>query len=155
MMAVINQKHVIFRPMVLADVPTIAAIEQEVFTIPWTVQALNQDLMQNHFAHYFVMQYEEDIIGYGGMWLIVDEAHVTNIAVRPQYQGQGLGELLLDEIQRQARRNGAERMTLEVRKSNVVAQRLYVKKGFEHAGIRPGYYSDNNEDALIMWAELL
>jgi ribosomal-protein-alanine N-acetyltransferase len=112
------------------------------------------ELSNNHFARYMVMEYDGDVIGYGGMWTIMDEAHVTNIAVRAGYRGQGLGEKLMTELQRTAVFFGAARMTLEVRVSNEIAQRLYRKLGFEPAGIRPGYYSDNQEDALIMWAEL-
>lgn len=84
----------------------------------------------------------------------MDEAHITNIAVRQAYRGRKLGERLLDELMRTAAYLGMERMTLEVRVSNLVAQRLYEKKGFESAGIRKGYYSDNMEDAMIMWANL-
>ncbi|MOA25396.1 ribosomal-protein-alanine N-acetyltransferase [compost metagenome] len=106
------------------------------------------------FARYMVMEYEGQIIGYGGMWIIMDEAHVTNIAVRSDYRGQGLGNRLLLELQRTAVFFGAAKMTLEVRVSNDIAQNLYRKYGFTASGIRPRYYSDNNEDALIMWAEL-
>ncbi|MNZ85970.1 ribosomal-protein-alanine N-acetyltransferase [compost metagenome] len=88
------------------------------------------------------------------MWTIVDEAHITNIAVRPGYRGQHLGERLLNEIMDWASDLGMVRITLEVRVSNYVAQSLYGKKGFVPVGTRKGYYSDNNEDALIMWSDL-
>ncbi|MGO4348279.1 ribosomal protein S18-alanine N-acetyltransferase [Paenibacillus sp. MCAF9] len=144
----------IFRAMTMADIPAIVAIEQEAFTSPWTVEAFTNELMNNLFARYMIMEYEDQIIGYGGMWVIMDEAHVTNIAVRSDYRGQGLGNCLLNELQRTAVFFGAVKMTLEVRPSNEIAQNLYRKYGFEPAGVRPRYYSDNNEDALIMWAEL-
>jgi ribosomal-protein-alanine N-acetyltransferase len=140
--------------MTLSDVPAVLAIEQEAFTSPWTAEAFVNELTNNHFARYLIMETNDDIIGYGGMWTIIDEAHVTNIAVRADYRGRGYGNRLLKELQRTAVFFGAARMTLEVRVSNEVAQRLYRKLGFEPAGIRPGYYSDNQEDALIMWAEL-
>ncbi|AZN43976.1 ribosomal-protein-alanine N-acetyltransferase [Paenibacillus albus] len=140
--------------MTLDDVPTIVAIEKESFTSPWTEEAFVNELTNNHFARYMVMDYEGDVIGYGGMWTIMDEAHVTNVAVREQYRGLGLGTKLMVELQRTAVMFGAKRMTLEVRVSNMVAQHLYKKLGFEPSGVRPGYYSDNMEDALIMWAEL-
>ncbi|SEO62174.1 ribosomal protein S18-alanine N-acetyltransferase [Paenibacillus sp. OV219] len=146
--------RLVFRMMTLDDVPTIVAIEQESFTSPWTEEAFVNELTNNHFARYMVMDYEGEVIGYGGMWTIMDEAHVTNVAVREQYRGFGLGTKLMVELQRTAVMFGAKRMTLEVRVSNEVAQRLYSKLGFEPSGIRPGYYSDNMEDALIMWAEL-
>lgn len=144
----------VFRKMTLADVPDIVAIEQQVFTLPWTADAFTNELVQNHFAKYVVLLLDGQLAGYGGMWMIVDEAHVTNVAIAEQFHRQGWGERLLSEMQRIALDNGALRMTLEVRVSNVAAQKLYRKKGFERAGIRPGYYSDNGEDALIMWAEL-
>jgi hypothetical protein len=88
------------------------------------------------------------------MWVLLDEAHVTNIAVREAFRGRGLGERLFREMMAVARMQGAKRMTLEVRVSNERAQRLYRKLGFEPSGVRPGYYTDNGEDALIMWADL-
>lgn len=143
-----------FHAMTAADIDDIVAIEQEAFTAPWTAEAFHNELTQNLFAKYMVMSRGDEVLGYGGMWLIVDEAHVTNIAVREAYRGQGLGERLLREMMRTASWLGALRMTLEVRVTNERAQRLYRKLGFDPAGLRPGYYSDNNEDALIMWADL-
>ncbi|KRE32596.1 ribosomal protein S18-alanine N-acetyltransferase [Paenibacillus sp. Soil522] len=150
----IDVNKLIFRAMSMADIFAIVAIEEEAFSSPWTVEAFTNELMNNLFAKYMIMEYEGQIIGYGGMWVIMDEAHVTNIAVRSDVRGQGLGSYLLMELQRTAVFFGAVKMTLEVRPSNEIAQRLYRKYGFEPSGIRPRYYSDNNEDALIMWAEL-
>ncbi|MCL6444495.1 MAG: ribosomal protein S18-alanine N-acetyltransferase, partial [Alicyclobacillus sp.] len=92
--------------------------------------------------------------GYAGVWLIVDEGHVTNIAVDPDFRGRHLGETLLKALMATCRSQGMRRMTLEVRVTNGVAQRLYEKLGFKGVGIRKGYYTDNHEDALIMWADL-
>jgi ribosomal-protein-alanine N-acetyltransferase len=141
--------------MTLEDIGTIAQIEQETFTAPWTEDAFRNELTSNMFAKYMVMERAGTIVGYGGMWVIVDEAHVTNIAIREPYQGQGLGKRLLRELMRTAHWFGARRMTLEVRVSNERAQRLYRQFGFVASGIRPGYYSDNREDAIIMWADLV
>ncbi|WP_138755744.1 ribosomal protein S18-alanine N-acetyltransferase [Paenibacillus sinopodophylli] len=152
MIADVNE--LIYRAMTMADIPAIVDIEHEAFSSPWTAEAFTNELMNNMFARYMIMEYERQVIGYGGMWIIMDEAHVTNIAVRADFRGQGLGSCLLLEMQRTAVFFGAAKMTLEVRPSNEVAQQLYRKYGFEPAGIRPRYYSDNNEDALIMWAEL-
>jgi [ribosomal protein S18]-alanine N-acetyltransferase len=93
------------------------------------------------------------ILGYAGMWLMVDEAHITTIAVRPELRGRGLGELLLVGMFERAMEVSARWVTLEVRVSNTVAQNLYRKYTFHAEGIRKGYYSDNNEDAVIMWSE--
>lgn len=92
------------------------------------------------------------IIGFAGMWIMLDEAHVTTIGVAPEYRGHGLGEMLLIELFEEALRRGAEWMTLEVRVSNDTAQALYLKYGFTRQGIRRRYYSDNGEDAYIMWS---
>jgi [ribosomal protein S18]-alanine N-acetyltransferase len=93
------------------------------------------------------------VVGYGGLWLMVDEAHVTSIAVRPEFRGKGLGQLVMLALFGVAIEKEARWMTLEVRVSNTGAQALYKKLGFREAGIRPRYYTDNNEDAVIMWSE--
>jgi [ribosomal protein S18]-alanine N-acetyltransferase len=94
-----------------------------------------------------------NIVGYAGLWLMVDEAHITTIATHPQYRQRGLGELLLSSLIEIAYDIGARQVTLEARVSNSVAQNLYRKYGFHEAGIRRRYYSDNDEDAVIMWTE--
>lgn len=99
--------------------------------------------------------HEITLAGYAGLWLMVDEAHVTTIGVRPRFRGRGYGELLLVEIVEAALDIGARWLTLEVRVSNETAQNLYRKYGFHDAGTRRRYYSDNNEDALIMWTDEL
>lgn len=144
----------VFRTMALADVPHIVAIEREAFTAPWSAEAFINELKHNHFAKYTVMELDGAIIGYGGMWTIMDEAHVTNIAVRTPFRGRGYGELLLRQMQERAIEHGSRSMTLEVRVTNEVAQNLYRKLGFRPSGVRPRYYTDNQEDALIMWADL-
>lgn len=143
-----------FRLMRLEDIPTIVELEKQAFTLPWTAEAFRNELKRNHFARYMVMEMNGNIIGYGGLWTIMDEAHVTNIAVHQDYRGKKLGARLLSELMRTASYLGMSKMTLEVRVSNTVAQNLYRKFGFTSAGTRPRYYSDNNEDAMIMWADL-
>ncbi|MFD2613788.1 ribosomal protein S18-alanine N-acetyltransferase [Paenibacillus gansuensis] len=154
MMNAQGEPEPVFRAMRAEDIPAIVEIENEAFTTPWTAGAFYNELTNNHFAKYMVMEIAGEIAGYGGMWMIMDEAHVTNIAVRAKYRGRKLGERLLREMQQTAAYIGAVKMTLEVRMSNTVAQNLYTKLGFARAGVRKGYYSDNQEDALIMWAEL-
>jgi ribosomal-protein-alanine N-acetyltransferase len=143
-----------FRSMQIEDIPAICEIEVEAFATPWTAEAFYNELVNNHFARYMVMEYAGVVVGYAGMWLIVDEAHITNIAISLPYRGRKWGELLLVELQKTAAFMGAGRMTLEVRVSNLIALRLYGKLGFYPVGTRRGYYSDNNEDAIIMWADL-
>jgi ribosomal-protein-alanine N-acetyltransferase len=143
-----------FRPMALTDLDRIMEIEHLCFTMPWSRDAFVAELTQNHFAHYLVVEKDGQVIGYGGMWLILDEAHVTNIAIHPEQRGKGYGEELLRRMMALSIARGGTAMTLEVRVSNLPAQRLYEKMGFVSHGIRKGYYTDNNEDALIMWVEL-
>ena len=91
------------------------------------------------------------IAGYGGMWLLFEEAHVTNVAIMPEYRGQGRGKRLMLAMMRHAAKRGGEKMTLEVRESNAVAQKLYAGLEFEQNGFRPGYYSDTGEGAKLLW----
>ncbi|WP_160032313.1 ribosomal protein S18-alanine N-acetyltransferase [Paenibacillus sp. An7] len=146
--------QLVFRMMTMQDIPDVLIIEQDCFTLPWTESAFVNELTHNHFAKYMIMELDGKPIGYAGMWTIIDEAHITNIAVLEAYRGRKLGEKLLTELMKTAAYLGMTRMTLEVRVSNTVAQGLYEKKGFRPSGLRKGYYSDNNEDAMIMWADL-
>lgn len=143
-----------FRSMNLTDIDRILEIEYQSFAAPWSRAAFEGELVRNHFARYFVVEVDGYAVGYAGMWLIIDEAHITNIAIDPAFRGKKLGELLLRQMMTVAVWNGATRMTLEVRVSNKKAQHLYEKLGFRSYGVRKGYYSDNGEDAIIMWAEL-
>ncbi|MCK8485761.1 ribosomal protein S18-alanine N-acetyltransferase [Paenibacillus sp. MBLB2552] len=140
--------------MKLADLPDVMVIEHESFSLPWSEEAFHNELTHNHFARYQIMEMGGKPIGYAGMWTILDEAHITNIAVRSAYRGRHLGEQLLSRMMDWAAELGMVRMTLEVRVSNTVARALYEKMGFAPAGVRKGYYSDNHEDAIIMWCEL-
>ncbi|CAM3489432.1 MULTISPECIES: ribosomal protein S18-alanine N-acetyltransferase [Saccharibacillus] len=149
-----NEPSVHFRTMRLEDIPDVMVIEHESFSLPWTEQAFRSEMTLNHFARYLIMEVDGEAAGYAGMWTVMDEAHITNIAVRTAYRGRKLGERLLDELLGMAGSLGLERATLEVRVSNDVARKLYVKTGFREVGIRKGYYSDNNEDAVIMWIGL-
>ncbi|CAG9615014.1 [Ribosomal protein S18]-alanine N-acetyltransferase [Bacillus rhizoplanae] len=146
--------NITFRNMKEEDISQIVAIEEASFATPWTAEAFERELKMNEYAHYVVMETEEGILGYCGLWAILDESHITNIAVLPQYRGQRLGEALLQEVINKARALGANTMTLEVRVSNEVAKKLYRKYGFQNGGIRKRYYTDNYEDGLVMWVNL-
>ncbi|MGF9967071.1 ribosomal protein S18-alanine N-acetyltransferase [Bacillus rhizoplanae] len=143
-----------FRNMKEEDIPQIVAIEESSFATPWTAEAFEREINMNEYAHYVVMETEEGILGYCGLWIILDESHITNIAILPQYRGQRLGEALLQEVINKARDLGANTMTLEVRVSNEVAKKLYRRHGFQNGGIRKRYYTDNYEDGLVMWVNL-
>lgn len=130
----------------------ICAIEKEAFISPWSEKSFEGEL-NNTAAHYIVALDGDKVIGYGGFWKILDEGHITNIAIAFDRRGQGIGKLLLEKMAEHAQGMGIERMTLEVRKSNAAAIHLYEKHGFVTLGERPKYY-ENGEDALIMWMEV-
>ncbi|KIX90526.1 alanine acetyltransferase [Staphylococcus microti] len=141
------------RRMVKEDVPAIFDIERVSFQqSSWTIDAFYHELEQNNFAHYFVMTYDEKIIGYIGLWIVVDQAQITTVAVAPEYRGYGLGQLLLNYAKNFAS-TIATMMSLEVRENNHVAQHVYQKMGFEFGGKRKNYYGDG-EDAYVMWVNL-
>lgn len=143
-------------PMCLEDLEGILEIEEASFPTPWSRKSFLYELLENERAVYLVAREQEDRVqGYIGMWMVLDEGHITNLAVHPRARGRGIGELLLKALMAESRSRGINRLTLEVRISNLVARNLYAKLGFVSAGIRPGYYLDNNEDALIMWKGLL
>ncbi|MGJ7923200.1 ribosomal protein S18-alanine N-acetyltransferase [Neobacillus sp. LXY-4] len=143
-----------FRYMELKDIEDVLKIEHESFAAPWSRDAFINELTHNRFAVYIVIEEEEQVIGYCGVWVIVDEAHITNIAILPEHRGKKLGEALLTKVMEVTKQLGAEKMTLEVRVSNDVAKGLYRKLGFQDGAIRRGYYTDNQEDALVMWVNL-
>jgi [ribosomal protein S18]-alanine N-acetyltransferase len=140
------------RPMETADIATVARIERACFSTVWPSDAFFNELSTNKLAHYFVGLFEDRVVAYGGVWVILEDSHVTTLAVDPEYRGRRFGEVLLLRLIDEAIERGAAWMTLEVRESNAVAQRLYRKYGFTTVTMRSGYYSDDNESALIMWA---
>ncbi|WP_214814822.1 MULTISPECIES: ribosomal protein S18-alanine N-acetyltransferase [unclassified Exiguobacterium] len=142
------------RRMTWLDVEEVTKVEEASFSIPWTKEAFMNEMLRNEQAIYFVAVYDKRVIGFVGVWQIVDEGHITNIAVLPEFRGQGIGNQLLAELVAFAKSKGLVGLTLEVRVSNVGAQKLYEQFGFMQAGRRRRYYQDNNEDAYIYWAKL-
>lgn len=140
---------VIIRRMTMADVDGVAAVEAATFPTPWSRDAFQSE-MKNVAARYLVAEKDGTIIGYAGAWIILDESHITNIAVLESQRGQGIGRRLTEGLMQYLSNLGAAYATLEVRKSNAVAQNLYVSLGFIKLGVRKRYYEDNGEDALIM-----
>ena len=140
--------------MTLADLPAVLEIDRLSFALPWPERSYRFELSENPAAHLMVAESAGEnhraIVGYVGYWLIVDEAHISTIAVDPGLRGQGIGELLLSHALDGARNLGAEMATLEVRASNEAAINLYRKFGFQVVGRRAAYYRDNEEDALLM-----
>ncbi|NBG89375.1 ribosomal protein S18-alanine N-acetyltransferase [Isachenkonia alkalipeptolytica] len=146
--------EVVLRQMTLEDVDGVLAIEKASFTTPWSRGAFIKEVTENKLAYYTVAELEGEIAGYAGVWLIVDEGHITNIAVAPKYRGRNLGKKILEKLIQELKNRKILRVTLEVRASNDVAINLYKSYGFIVLGRRPGYYTDNGEDALIMWKDL-
>jgi ribosomal-protein-alanine N-acetyltransferase len=146
--------EITFRQMTLDDIDDVLKIEHASFSIPWSRESFYNELVHNNYSNYIVMEWNGQVIGYCGMWLVIDEAHITNVAVLPEFRGKKLGEALMRKAMETAKELGAKTMTLEVRVSNHVAQSLYRKLGFLNGGIRKQYYTDNQEDALVMWVNL-
>lgn len=141
-------------PMRLKDIAGVLKIEKASFTIPWSKQAFYSELLENDRAYYLVAKAGDQVLGYIGIWLVADEGHITNVAVHPDYRHRGIGRRLMLAIEELARARRVKRLTLEVRVSNTIAQNLYKQLNFVSAGIRPRYYRDNDEDAVIMWKDL-
>jgi ribosomal-protein-alanine N-acetyltransferase len=163
--------------MTLADVPAVTALEKMVFSLPWSRHAFEHEVQHNPMAHFLVLLRAGEpvasqgrseqtpravfesaplaptppaLLGYGGFWLVIDEAHICTLAVHPGWRRRGLGQLLLVHLIERAAEANAALVTLEVRATNHIAQRLYAKYGFIRVGRRKGYYTDTGEDAIIM-----
>ncbi len=146
---------IVIEDMTVDDISAVQLVENASFPIPWPANAFRHELTQNRNAHYIVAKEGDHIVGYAGLWLSLDEAHITTFAVLPDYRRRKIGERMLVALFDKSEKLGAEWLTLEVRASNLPAQKLYEKYGFRPAGIRRRYYSDNNEDAIIMWTDRL
>ena len=143
--------EVTLRMMELTDIDEVYELELASFSQPWDKKSFYNELSENKLARYLVLSCKGKIIGYVGIWLILFEGHITNIAIMPEYRRQGYGEILLNAILRLAKCYGLESITLEVRPSNTGACLLYEKMGFVCEGRRIDYYSLPKEDALILW----
>jgi ribosomal-protein-alanine N-acetyltransferase len=143
-------RALVLAPLSVADLDEVAVIENVSFTAPWPTSAYTTELTTNRLARYVGARINGTLVGFGGIWLMVDEAHVTTMAVLPPNRRTGVATALLLELLQEARRGGARVATLDVRVSNSDAQRLYRAFGFAEVGRRIRYYDDNGEDALVM-----
>ena len=139
-------------PMRRGHIRKIMPIEQQVYPRPWTAQVFIEELEQARVGkrHYLVGTIGDELVGYGGLLYVENDAHVTNIAVHPMWRSRGIATELLLDLAWEANRRGCEAMTLEVRHTNVAAQQLYRRFGFVPAGVRKKYY-ENRDDAIVMW----
>lgn len=144
-------KHIKIRQMEINDIDGVLVIEGLSFNVPWSRKSFEEELLKNKAAAYLVAEIDGFIAGYAGIWHIVDEGHITNVAVHPAYRSKGIAGALLKAMMELFESCGVTKFTLEVRVSNKTAVKLYEKLGFKAVGIRPGYYCDNGEDAIIMW----
>ena len=141
------------REMTVADLPKVMEIEEACFASPWTLSEYLYELLENPFSTLFVYEEAGEIIGMFDVWVTFEVAQLANIATKPSYQRQGIGQKLMDELIAFCERQACENITLEVRVSNEKAIALYAKNGFVHSHIRKNYYEDG-EDAYLMMKEL-
>lgn len=144
---------IIINPMGEDDLPQVIEIENNSFADPWSLKSFQKEISENPYAIYLSAFFKNKLVAYIGGWIIIDELHITNLAVSKAFRRKGVAVKLLKELIKKSRERGAVRATLEVRVSNNPAINLYRKLGFKRAGRRPKYYSNNDEDALIMWKE--
>lgn len=140
----------VIRQMEFNDLDGVMRVEHKSFTLPWT-KGMFEDELYNPQAHYLVLEVSGEIAGYAGYWKILDEGHITNVAIHSDYRRLGYGRRLIQALIEQAKAMDIVAMTLEVRVSNNPAISLYQSFGFQTEGIRKRYYTDNQEDAAIMW----
>ena len=144
---------IVVRQMKMEDIDRVCQIEKACFYAPWSRRSFEEELSGNSPAFYIVAEIEGEIVGYGGIWHILDEGHITNVAVHPDFRKRGIGMILVKSIMTLSKKMGITSFTLEVRESNEDAINLYLKNGFQLSGRRRNYYEEKNgrEDALIFW----
>ena len=145
----------VLRRMTLSDVPAVHRLEEAIFSMPWSEKDFVYEMTENKVARYLVIEEAGEIIAFAGAHIILDQAHVTNIAVRQDCRGRGLGRMITRALMQYASNLGAEYLTLEVRQSNATAQNLYKSLGFVKVNVRKRYYEDTGEDAWLMVCDQL
>ncbi len=153
-MSVVDVSQIFITKMTNDDIDDVVAIEEEAYGEHHWSKSSFYDEMSNNLAHYYSAKTSDgELVGYAGTWHILDEGHITTIAVKKDYMRKHIGEAIIVKILEDCYDSGIKYLTLEVRVSNTPAINLYTKYGFNSLGTRKGYYQDNNEDALIMWTE--
>lgn len=141
--------------MTKEDLPIILELEEQLFTSTWKLDDFLYEMNENPFSQMYVWEENQEIVGYMGIWIIFEQAQLTNLAVNKSFQGKGYGKKMLNEGISICQDAGCEIMTLEVRQSNVVAKSLYKSLGFEKVSVKKDYYQDNHEDADVMMKGLI
>ena len=139
------------RRMTKEDIPRAIHIERLSFPYPWSSNIFSVELEKKDFAFYYVMEYRHSLVAYGGYWKIRNEAHLITFAVHPSFRRKGLGSRLLQYLFKEIEKQNLDKVTLEVRSSNSSAQNFYQEFGFKRIAIRPQYYIDTDEDAIVYW----
>ena len=145
----------VLRRMTLSDVPAVHRLEEAIFSMPWSEKDFVYEMTENKVARYLVIEEAGELTAFAAAHIILDQAHVTNIAVRQDCRGRGLGRMITRALMQYASNLGAEYLTLEVRQSNVTAQNLYKSLGFVKVNVRKRYYEDTGEDAWLMVCDQL
>ncbi len=148
-----REEAVIIRSAHSGDIDSIYHIESLSFSDAWSRESFVQEIEKNHMAYYYIAEIDGKVVAYIGYWKILEQAHITNVAVLGDYRGRGIARHLIARIFEDSNSKGIETYTLECRISNTSALNLYESLGFKSAGIRPKYYIDNGEDAVVMWLE--
>lgn len=138
-------------PMTVEHIDGVLAVEEATFSIPWTRKDFEREMTENNLAIYYVAVADGKVVAYAGMWHVITEGHITNVAVLEDYRKQGIGDALMEKLEQVALEKEMIGITLEVRINNTPAQRLYHKHGYRAEGLRKNYYPDTHEDAVIMW----
>jgi len=148
--------NIVYRKMKLEDVDAVAQLESEIFPTPWSRESFCKEVEENNIAYYIVALKGSELVGYGGLWHVITEMHITNIAVKQEYRGTGIGQGILTRLIERAENDElVDIIALEVRRSNFRAQNLYRKYGFFVVGVREKYYENNREDAYIMFKKIM
>ena len=142
------------RAMRKEDIPEVSEIENLSFPSPWSSNIFFSELEKESFAFYHVLEYRDRLVGYGGYWKIKNEAHLVTFAIHPSFRRMDLGTKLLEHLLKNAQDQSLDTITLEVRDSNLAAQRFYERFGFKKIAVRACYYSDTEEDAIVYWKKL-
>lgn len=144
----------LIRPMRKEDIFQVSQIEKLSFPTPWSCGIFSSELDKKTLTFYYVMEYQDEVIAYTGYWKLANEAHLVNLAVYPAFRRKGLGSKLLKYVLEKAQNQGLDTITLEVRRFNLAAQKFYERFDFKKVAIRPGYYVETGEDALVYWKNI-
>lgn len=144
----------LIRPMRKEDIFQVSQIEKLSFPTPWSCGIFSSELDKKNLTFYYVMEYQDEVIAYTGYWKLANEAHLVNLAVYPAFRRKGLGSKLLKYVLEKAQNQGLDTITLEVRRFNLAAQKFYERFDFKKVAIRPGYYVETGEDALVYWKNI-